>query len=924
MKQRILVIVLLTALTVASVFAETLTVAVIRVEFQPDESPATAGDGQFIMSDESGLVCPEWTIDPPPHNATYFMDHLKAANNYWQKVSAGSVNIDTVNSKVFPSHPDSAYLLPQEMLYYQPYLEDFDETAKLMELSQDAIDLADAEVNFNQFTTVILTHAGMGGDFAFVLDPTPGNIPSAYLSQTDFSQYGNLQSNEGPLDDLIIIPESQNFMQYDETRSLFEDSEDPCFYQVGLNGTIALMLGFHLGLPPMYDTEEGTSLVGGFALMDQGSNNWHGIVPAYPNPYTRIKSGWVSPVPRVIGDDVDLHVDDPPVKIQISADEYYLIENRQRDLIEPAAMTTWTDTLGGDTVSVITGTSGVVVAVDEQHAGLPGNGLYIWHINKSAEFTPENPNGGAYQLVDFIEADGAQDMGHETQLIFADFLETGWWFDAWFEGNEGWLDLNRSQQDTAIHFSSRSFPGTKTSEGLDTHLRIENISANGSTMSFSIRSDRVINTDIADKLFGWGSSGTSLWGINASRDSIVSFIVDEQGLKKGAASDLSPDSLFASNPDSGFTYRYPWIAPDVLSGTKLYSLTDNQHYAFSALDSLFELRLDPDSTGLQFFALGGGGYVNTHVVAGQVTQTMAPLHPLTDFGQPTDEILFYASSESSPKPFAVVNPQIEGGDPVVVAWDGEEREPVIFGSIPTGDADIFIPVDVDEDGVFEIMMLGQDEIRIVNQAGITWNGSPFNVDRYYGNPIVAPFFNGELSLFLRHGNSYSIHSFEGELLDQGLLAPVSGSITNTARRVGDYTYVLSNKDLLYFSGQGQDLINGAWLEEQGNPLGNRTMKLSGSPFLENATTAKKSFYCYPNPVKGHKTTIRAWLSNVDEWSIEIFSVNGAQIAYAEQDVAQPFAYNEWVWDTSDVSNGVYMAHIVTGGISEIIKIAVVR
>ena len=39
--------------------------------------------------------------------------------------------------------------------------------------------------------------------------------------QSDFQQYGNLEADGKLLDDLIIIPESQNFLQYAEERRLF-------------------------------------------------------------------------------------------------------------------------------------------------------------------------------------------------------------------------------------------------------------------------------------------------------------------------------------------------------------------------------------------------------------------------------------------------------------------------------------------------------------------------------------------------------------------------------------------------------------------------------------------------------------------------------------------------------------------------------
>ncbi len=77
-------------------------------------------------------------------------------------------------------------------------------------------------------------------------------------------------------------------------------------------------------------------------------------------------------------------------------------------------------------------------------------------------------------------------------------------------------------------------------------------------------------------------------------------------------------------------------------------------------------------------------------------------------------------------------------------------------------------------------------------------------------------------------------------------------------------------------------------------------------------------------MKGRSTTIRAWLGDVDEWSIEIFSLNGAQVGFVALDVEQQNSYNEWTWDTSDVSNGVYLTQVSAGGKSDIIKIAVIR
>ena len=71
----------------------------------------------------------------------------------------------------------------------------------------------------------------------------------------------------------IILPETQNHLNYDISNSMFSNESEPCDYQYGLSGTLSLMIGFAIGLPPLWDIENGSSRIGVFGLMDQGSNN---------------------------------------------------------------------------------------------------------------------------------------------------------------------------------------------------------------------------------------------------------------------------------------------------------------------------------------------------------------------------------------------------------------------------------------------------------------------------------------------------------------------------------------------------------------------------------------------------------------------------------------------------------------------------
>ena len=917
-----------------------MSVAIIRVEFQNDVSPATAGDGRFVLAVNTDLDCTEWSLDPPPHDKTYFQDHLIAARNYWQRVSGGLVDIDLVNSDVFPAEATAAYQLPHDMLYYQPYLEDFDETSKLFELSRDALALADPDIDFNAYSTVILVHAGMGGDFAFALDPTPGNIPSAYLGNGDFDAYGVLQTDEKVLDDLIIIPESQNFLQYPETRSLFEDSSDPCFYQVALNGTLALMFGFHLDLPPLYNTETGRSLVGGFALMDQGSNNFHGIAPAFPNPYTRIGKGWVTSTTQSIGDSVRLAVSDDPVRIDLSESEYYLIENRQRDQIAPAGMTVWTDTLGFDTVSVELGVSGAVLSVDEQHAGLPGNGLYIWHIDELARYTDENPNGGTFQLVDFVEADGAQDMGYTTQLLFAELLETGWWFDPWFAGNEGWFHLNRNQDvigDSLLHFDSNTFPSTRSNSGIQSHLKIENISKNGSVMSFSINSDRLVNNSPVGQVMGWGNSSSSLWAFSSDGTSVIEATYPEGKISSIASSVVTPASIFEDSIDSLLIFRYPWVVTNLVNGTCFRNIDTGDKFNHLAVYNPFEVSVNGDQ--VTYLAENDTSDVIVYWNSALGQRQTFPIYgtPRSKFTTTSGTQILYGDADLGPEPVAVTHGNDFSSSSLFpdqidyLQWSNASSHLTING-LPDGvervltvdEPDYMIPIDTDDDGVYEISLFYQNTIKIINQAGVLWNGSPFSVEAYYGNPLIGVLGDADISIFLRHADSYSIYTLAGEIIDRGMLPPIDAPIVNSMGIAEGVNLVLSGESLLYFENDDIATQRKYWSDPKGRQQGDRLVVLMGDGPVATPVLDHTSVYNYPNPIKGNSTTIRAWIGDVDSWTIEIFSMNGSQVIFTEQFVTQSNAYNEWVWDASSVSNGVYLAQIVAGGKAEIIKIAIIR
>ena len=120
----------------------------------------------------------------------------------------------------------------------------------------------------------------------------------------------------------------QNHLFYDET--LFDQLGSPCDIQYSITGTLAMMIGFAVGLPPLWDLESGLSGIGVFSLMDQGSNNGRGIIPAPPDAWSRIYAGWETSIEINYNDLINLKSGEANniVKVDIGQDEYFLIENR--------------------------------------------------------------------------------------------------------------------------------------------------------------------------------------------------------------------------------------------------------------------------------------------------------------------------------------------------------------------------------------------------------------------------------------------------------------------------------------------------------------------------------------------------------------------------------------------------------------------
>ena len=465
---------------------------VLRAEFVPDELATTTGTGEFDMGTES-----DYQIDKPPHNRTYFQHQMLALKNYFSKVSNKKLVID---ADVLPQGEDQAYKLAENMVYYSGQEDDSLKNVRWSELLRDVIALAKAQDNpdFSLYDGVIVFHAGVGSDFAFDFDATPYDIQSVYLDlETLRNALGNGDAGYSGIDvgngiyikDGIILPEMQT-------------QED---YNLGLFGTMTLLMGSKLGMPSLFNTETGDPGIGRWGLMDQGSYNMTGLIPAYPCAWMKTYMGWEEPVTMTNGTDLKIgtvYTSSAPhlYKIPISATEYYLIENRQIDS-NGDKVTFGRDEFGHraqfDTLGNVVAESGlgVITRVDEYDFGLPGSGLLIWYIDESviqANLATNTINNDREDRgVDLVECDGAQDIGY----YYGDFsaasgTESGDYYDPWWAGNESHEYVN-NQTDT-VALAPNTIPNSNAKNGSKTHIHIYNISNNDSVMTFSVKNDRLL------------------------------------------------------------------------------------------------------------------------------------------------------------------------------------------------------------------------------------------------------------------------------------------------------------------------------------------------------------------------------------------------------------------------------------------------
>ena len=360
---------------------------------------------------------PDVTHDPAHdsahfHNLFFSESNQRSMYSYYNQASYGQMSISGVITGWYRSNYD--------MSYYGADGYKIDRlNGSIYELAREAVTLADAAgFDFSQYDNdnngyidhIMIVHAGPAQETGG-RSYGPNAIWSHHWSIWPREQVDGVQAG-----DYSMIAEFSPM------------------------GTAAHEFGHDLGVPDLYDKDGSSGGIGAWGIMALGAWQLDGDVPAQFCAWSKTLLGWIEP--KVVNaDEINITLDavensnfDTVIKIPLAADEYFLLENRQK------------------------------TGFDQY---LPGDGLLIWHIDDSVGNIDLNDvNDDEYhKRVDMEEADGRDDLDRNAN--------SGDYTDPYYLNNNALFD------DSTV-------PDSGLCSGESSGVRVLNISDSGVAMTLSI------------------------------------------------------------------------------------------------------------------------------------------------------------------------------------------------------------------------------------------------------------------------------------------------------------------------------------------------------------------------------------------------------------------------------------------------------
>lgn len=963
----------------------TLRILAVMVEFQEDKYDATVGNGKFgsVYSQDYG----DSILDPLPHDAEYFSNHLEFAKNYFNRVSKEKINI-TYN--VIPTQVTLSKTMRE---YSPPY--DSDDLSPLGYLAEETWQLVDQTVNginFDDYDLFMIFHPGVsrGLDFgSFFLDR---NLPSLYLSDDALKNiFGNdfngfpVNGGNSRITNSILLPET-------ESRELEAIDGSIVLLQLTINGLIVANIASYLGLPDLFDTETGLSVIGRFGLMDgQGIFANSGMFPPEPSPWEKIFLGWETPVTlpalpgrfnlstrlSAISSDTTL------IKIPISATEYYLVENRSQDANRDNS--TITMKLNGELIQKSfspdsTGLfninpdslKGVVVDVDEYDVSIPGNGIVIWHIDEeiiNENFSLNKINIDEFRRgVDIEEADGIQDIVVQFNTVFGTFINDGSYEDFWYSSNSAELFENE--------FSSITKPNTKTNDGANSLIAFTNFSDAANRMSFDLMFGNE-NIELVSKFTlsdnPQGKSVTALGNdlpvqyLHVSGNNVVwhddfgNIIESFQEFSEFKPAGLSINgityivgvkhsivNLFVSDTFGAHIYSQDIgtiiTAPPVLR----FNSTNELQLLLGTNDGSVTI------TAVENITSGSGiNFIPTEISSRQnVKQICAhgDYYSMVTENTYSDVNEVILQFPHAVKKAILTKDQL--GDYITVVLSENNMFYVIKNSVIQNEFEIesinevesFILIDLLKDGSNYIAFANGNQFDVVNFDGryadnfplndpekIGFSGTPLSVDLDLDNfpDIITSTLDGRIFAYSavtgKVIDNYPVST--GALLTNLILAKYYNPVMSMNNH-DIYLSAIDNQRNFYSWKIASHTSRLFWTEEYGSSMNNSFVSMAETVNSADEYFPKDKAYNWPNPVYDGVTFIRYFVSEDSNVEIKIFDLSGDLVAEII-DFARGGFDHETTWNVSDIESGVYFARLQVNGSSgvsdsKIIKIAVIK
>ncbi|MBU8921520.1 MAG: immune inhibitor A [Bacteroidales bacterium] len=464
----------------------TIRVVVLRIAFRNNSMPGLTSistDGDFDLTPGGTSL-----IDPTPHNSVYFSGHMQGLHNYIDLQSCGKLQVEW---DILPQEENGSYKL-SDIADYGPGSGGGWTTPQLAHFLYDAVVTADQEladqgypVRLSDYDAVILVHAGADLQSDYYSD-SPNDIPSFFARLGDVDQIP-IEGGSTIISEISVVPETAT--------------------QDGIHGSQASVLahefGHVLGLPDLYDVYYGMPIVGVWDQMDSGSQVGVylidgdeeiyvlGILPAGFGAWSKYMLGWLDvDTVQTFDNEIALSALEKcpsrAVRVDITGDEYYLIENRAAETDDIYTQPVWDPVSGvvigwGNCLNCDEGevdeyewelvnTYDILLPTESDYPSSDGGpGLLVWHIDESfiADRWYENEVNSRWPFgVWLVEAGGETDLGNPYSGY-----RMGWFDDAFYAGNSEVM-------------SDSTFPSAWSNWGVPSGVRLENVSGRDTLMTF--------------------------------------------------------------------------------------------------------------------------------------------------------------------------------------------------------------------------------------------------------------------------------------------------------------------------------------------------------------------------------------------------------------------------------------------------------